>query len=81
MKGAKTIKLTCITPTHERSGCAVCTTPSRCKTPALGIKGSACAGRANGPDDCDCLNACGDDPWLKDGRSLPCERRAKEASQ
>ena len=22
---------------------------------------------------CDCLNSCGDDPWLKDGRSQPCE--------
>jgi len=21
---------------------------------------------------CDCLNHCGDDPWLKDGRSQPC---------
>jgi len=26
---------------------------------------------------CDCLNDCGDDPWLKDGRSTPCERRQK----
>lgn len=23
---------------------------------------------------CDCLNHCGDDPWLKDGRSEPCEQ-------
>lgn len=23
---------------------------------------------------CDCLNHCGDDPWLKDGRSKPCEK-------
>lgn len=23
--------------------------------------------------ECDCLNRCGDDPWLKDGRSEPCE--------
>ena len=22
---------------------------------------------------CDCLNWCGDDPWLKDGRAEPCE--------
>ena len=22
---------------------------------------------------CDCLNRCGDDPWLKDGRSQPCQ--------
>lgn len=23
--------------------------------------------------ECDCLNRCGDDPWIKDGRSEPCE--------
>ncbi len=23
---------------------------------------------------CDCLNHCGDDPWLKDGRAEPCEK-------
>ena len=22
---------------------------------------------------CDCLNTCGDDPWLKDGRVHPCK--------
>lgn len=27
---------------------------------------------------CDCLNDCGDDPWLRDGRSQPCERLKKE---
>lgn len=27
---------------------------------------------------CDCLNDCGDDPWLRDGRSQPCERLRKE---
>ena len=25
------------------------------------------------PVTCDCLNDCGDDPWLKDGRSQPCK--------
>lgn len=25
--------------------------------------------------DCDCLNFCGDDPWLTDGRSRPCDRK------
>lgn len=25
------------------------------------------------PVTCDCLNRCGDDPWLKDGRSQPCK--------
>lgn len=24
---------------------------------------------------CDCLNHCGDDPWLHDGRATPCEGR------
>jgi hypothetical protein len=27
---------------------------------------------------CDCLNDCGDDPWLRDGRSQPCDRLKKE---
>lgn len=61
--------------------CPVCTTPARCKTVALGVKGSACAGRANGPDDCDCLNECGDDPWLETGRSIPCKARQQELAQ
>lgn len=25
------------------------------------------------PEKCDCLNICGDDPWLKDGRARPCK--------
>jgi|GEM_PF-4710857 len=25
------------------------------------------------PTRCDCLNVCGDDPWLDDGRSMPCD--------
>jgi hypothetical protein len=24
---------------------------------------------------CDCLNECGDDPWLRDGRVKPCDGR------
>lgn len=53
--------------------CPACTTPTRCGTPALHtIKGPRCVGRADGPDDCDCLNACGDDPWLANGRARPC---------
>ena len=24
---------------------------------------------------CDCLNHCGDDPWLQDGRSTPCDHK------
>lgn len=27
---------------------------------------------------CDCMNFCGDDPWLKDGRAMPCERLQNE---
>ncbi|MBT9492860.1 MAG: hypothetical protein IV107_11050 [Paucibacter sp.] len=53
--------------------CPACTTPSRCGSSHLKMKkGPNCAGKANGPDECDCLNWCGDDPWLKDGKSAPC---------
>lgn len=27
------------------------------------------------PNKCDCLNYCGDDPWLNDGRAEPCKSR------
>lgn len=27
---------------------------------------------------CDCLNRCGDDPWLADGRARPCAALVKE---
>lgn len=27
---------------------------------------------------CDCLNYCGDDPWLARGKAHPCERRAEQ---
>ena len=30
---------------------------------------------------CDCLNYCGDDPWLKDRRAMPCERAINEAHE
>ncbi len=29
---------------------------------------------------CDCLNECGDDPWLKAGKVKPCESRLKQLS-
>ena len=45
----------------------VCTTPTRCGAPALHTKGPRCIGRPDGKDDCDCLNACGDDPWIESG--------------
>lgn len=28
--------------------------------------------KATADTPCDCLNDCGDDPWLRDGRSKPC---------
>ncbi len=28
---------------------------------------------------CDCLNYCGDDPWLKSGKAVPCERAQQQA--
>lgn len=57
---------------QQRETCAVCTTPTRCGAPRLGDKGPRCVGRSDGPDNCDCINSCGDDPWIKDGRSSPC---------
>lgn len=57
--------------------CPQCTTPHRCGRQDLsGARGTRCVGRADGPDDCDCLNDCGDDPWLKSGKSKPCDERA-----
>lgn len=59
--------------------CPQCTTPHRCgRADSLGAKGPRCVGRADGLDDCDCLNTCGDDPWLAKGKAKPCERRASE---
>lgn len=29
-------------------------------------------------DKCDCLNECGDDSWLRDGRAEPCADRKRE---
>jgi len=68
------------TPTTplELAGCAkcpACTTPTRCGATALHNKGPRCVGRADGKDNCDCLNACGDDPWLETGQSTPCQKR------
>lgn len=61
--------------TQPAPQCLVCTTPTRCGAPALHTKGPRCIGRPDGKDDCDCLNACGDDPWIESGRSMPCEHR------
>lgn len=31
------------------------------------------------PGKCDCLNHCGDDPWLKTGKAVPCEPAQQQA--
>ena len=54
--------------------CPQCATPGRCGALALHYKGPQCLGRTAGPDRCDCLNYCGDDPWLKDYRAQPCSK-------
>jgi hypothetical protein len=33
------------------------------------------------PVKCDCLNVCGDDPWLKDGRATPCARFSSDRKE
>jgi len=33
------------------------------------------------PSKCDCLNRCGDDPWLKDGRAVPCDNLVRQREQ
>jgi hypothetical protein len=58
--------------------CDACVTPRLCGAIAWHDVGPSCKVAkglpAGGPDKCDCLNDCGDDPWLKDGRAAPCER-------
>lgn len=61
--------------THVAQKCPECTTPVRCGATALHTKGPRCVGKADGKDDCDCLNACGDDPWITTGQSTPCQTR------
>ncbi len=59
--------------------CPVCTTPHRCGTANWKtLKGPNCVGKPNGPDNCDCLNSCGDDPWVHDGRAKPCKTLVAE---
>jgi hypothetical protein len=66
------------TATHVVNECPQCTTPTRCGRIGDGRRGPRCVGRADGLDDCDCLNGCGDDPWLAKGKATPCARRAQE---
>lgn len=59
--------------------CPECTTPHKCGTQELHTKrGPRCVGKANGPDDCDCLNFCGDDPWLAKGKAVPCDHKTAQ---
>jgi hypothetical protein len=60
-------------PTPAPPQCPLCTTPRRCGSPYWrSVRGPLCKGRPAGPDRCDCLNWCGDDPWLEDYRAQPC---------
>lgn len=34
--------------------------------------------RADGKVGCDCTCCCGDDPWLREGKSYPCDKRQRE---
>lgn len=61
--------------------CPQCTTPTRCGRIGDGKRGPRCVGRADGPDDCDCLNGCGDDPWLETGKAIPCQARRDAAAR
>lgn len=54
--------------------CDVCTTPTRCGRIGDGKRGPRCVGKPAGRDDCDCLNWCGDDPWLAKGKANPCPK-------
>lgn len=67
--------------------CPNCTTPHKCGSKEWQTKkGPRCVGGPNGKDRCDCLNDCGDDPWIQKGLSEPCnlfhvyeeERRATD---
>ncbi|WP_315128037.1 hypothetical protein [Comamonas antarctica] len=83
MKKARTLNPIAQMPAPER--CSVCTTPARCQTAAWGTRGKNCAGKDDGPDICDCLDRCGDDPRIASGQASPCQhyldRRARAAEE
>ncbi len=83
MKKARALHPIAQMPAPDR--CGVCTTPTRCKTAALGKRGTNCVGKADGPDECDCLDRCGDDKWIAEGKATPCQfyidRRAQAATE
>jgi len=55
--------------------CPQCTTPSLCGSPAWrDTKGAFCKGKPSGPDDCACINECGDDDWVEKGLARGCPR-------
>lgn len=70
-------------PASDR--CSVCTTPARCQTAAWGKRGKNCAGKDDGPDICDCLDHCGDDTRIAEGKAVPCQslidHRARAAAE
>jgi hypothetical protein len=68
-----------VAPAPAVNECPQCTTPGKCgRQDSTGARGPHCVGRADGLDDCDCLNQCGDDPWLAKGKARPCAKRAQE---
>lgn len=83
MKNARTLHPIAQMPAPDR--CSVCTTPTRCKTAALGKRGTNCVGKADGPDICDCLDHCGDDSRVASGQAAPCQhyidRRVRVAEE
>lgn len=39
------------------------------------------AGESDKRMKCDCLNWCGDDPWLQDGRAKPCDHKIQKEKE
>lgn len=60
--------------------CKVCSTHARCKAVAQGRKGPNCAGKPDGPDDCDCLDICGSDKRIANGTATPCASYLAQAN-
>jgi hypothetical protein len=59
-------------PSEPKPACPGCTTPRLCGTLEWHVKGPRCKGGPDGMDACDCINHCGDDPWVKKGLAKPC---------
>lgn len=55
--------------------CPQCTTPMLCGSPSWKEKrGPHCFGKPAGPDECACVDECGDDAWVQDGRARGCSK-------